>query len=971
MNRIVLAVLLLPAVTTSAQQGATTEITGRVTSGRQPLAGVTITATSASVQGPRLGTTGENGGFLLPFLPPGSYDLVFELAGFTSARREVTVMLGARSQLEVDLRIEPVREGITVEGSRHPAGDVPVSTNFTALEIERLPVGRDLRSIVLLSPNATVGRSLMLSGAPSWDSLFLVDGVVVNEYQTGQPQRVIFEDAVQEVVVLSAGIPAEYGRFTGGVVTAITRSGGEEFQGSLRDRVTSGAWAAPSPWPGEPAPPGGADHALEATVGGFLRRDRLWFFLAARGARNSARGFTFGTNVPFQSRRDDRRTQAKLTAALSARHSLVASWVATSLAETNVTHGRTNGRVLDVGALIPEREEPIRFLAVTSTNLLPAQWFVEAHYSARSSRLQGNGGRSRDRLEGTLINVRSSGAEAHAPFGCGICGDDRRDSASWLVKASHYRDTTRGSHTLGFGGERFEETRRNRATRSASEITIQTGAAHLIGSEAYPVFASGTLIQWTPYYEGERGSDLGMDSAWINDRWDLHPRLSLSLGLRYDRNRARDALGRVISDDDGLSPRLGLAWDVGGNGRQRLLASFGRYAARILEGAGSPQQVGIFNQMVWRYRGPEINPLGTPPGQLVPARAALAQLFAWFDSVGGLQNREFLTAITSPHATGDFTESLRSPAVDEWSLGYVLQAPSASLRLDYVSRDWTHFYAARLDTTTGQRTDPLGNVVDVVQIVNDDDETVRTYRALQLQGSWQRGRLSGGGGYTLSRLRGNDEGEEGASASAPRNWPLASWYPEYLGYAQRRPVGFLRQDQRHRARLWAGWRSSYRRHTFNVSVLQRFDSGSPYSLVADIDPTGRSAPFSGLPQNPGYALNWTTVVPYFFSERGAFRTEDVWSTDLAVGWELRWRYRPLVKVDVFNLFNRSAVVAPGTTVLTRHTGGASSGLRAFNPFTETPVEGVHYVRSASFGEPTGPASYQAPREVQLSVGLRF
>ncbi|HUF10211.1 MAG TPA: hypothetical protein VMO47_12885, partial [Rhodothermales bacterium] len=60
-----------------------------------------------------------------------------------------------------------------------------------------------------------------------------------------------------------------------------------------------------------------------------------------------------------------------------------------------------------------------------------------------------------------------------------------------------------------------------------------------------------------------------------------------------------------------------------------------------------------------------------------------------------------------------------------------------------------------------------------------------------------------------------------------------------------------------------------------------------------------------------------------------------------------------------------------TAVLTRQGGGASSGLLAFNPFTETPVEGVHYVRSADFGQPTGPDSYQSPRSVQASIALRF
>ena len=126
-----------------------------------------------------------------------------------------------------------------------------------------------------------------------------------------------------------------------------------------------------------------------------------------------------------------------------------------------------------------------------------------------------------------------------------------------------------------------------------------------------------------------------------------------------------------------------------------------------------------------------------------------------------------------------------------------------------------------------------------------------------------------------------------------------------------------------------------------------------------------------MPRNPGYALNFSTIAPYFFSKRGAFRTDNVWSTDLAVGYELAHRLRPMLIIDVFNLFNRAAVVSPGTEVLTRQRAGASSGLLGFNPFTETPVEGVHYVRSATFGRPTGPESYQAPRRFQISVAVRF
>lgn len=323
-------------------------------------------------------------------------------------------------------------------------------------------------------------------------------------------------------------------------------------------------------------------------------------------------------------------------------------------------------------------------------------------------------------------------------------------------------------------------------------------------------------------------------------------------------------------------------------------------------------------------------------------------------------------AASTPESSGRFDGALRSPAVDERSLGYSVSLPSWWVRVDAIDRDWKHFYAAQADTTTGQHVFPFAGNLDVVRIVNDE-QTVRTYRALQIQGGWRSGPVRAGGGYTLSALRGNDDGEEGLSVSAPRNWPLALWYPEYYGYPQRRPVGYLRHDQRHRARGWIMWDG----RVMQISLLQRFDSGTPYSVVADIDPTGRSTPFAGLPANPGYVLSHATIVPYFFSERGAFRTDDVWSTDVSAGVSTGGRFRPLIRVDVYNIFNRAAVVAPSTAVLTRQRAGAASGLLAFNPFTETPVEGTHFVRAPDFGKPTGPESYQAPRRYEISVGVRF
>ena len=113
----------------------------------------------------------------------------------------------------------------------------------------------------------------------------------------------------------------------------------------------------------------------------------------------------------------------------------------------------------------------------------------------------------------------------------------------------------------------------------------------------------------------------------------------------------------------------------------------------------------------------------------------------------------------------------------------------------------------------------------------------------------------------------------------------------------------------------------------------------------------------GYVQSPGTAT-------YYVSDRGEFRWDDVSATDLALNYRL-----PIGPVQFFaegeiiNSFNQQAQIAGNTSVSRTGT--------AFNPFTETPVEGTHYNKSASFGNPTSAASYQTPRTYRVSLGLRF
>ena len=196
-------------------------------------------------------------------------------------------------------------------------------------------------------------------------------------------------------------------------------------------------------------------------------------------------------------------------------------------------------------------------------------------------------------------------------------------------------------------------------------------------------------------------------------------------------------------------------------------------------------------------------------------------------------------------------------------------------------------------------------------------------------------------------------------------------YPEYTEELWNFPSGYLSArggaqgavDQRHRARAWIAYRVPTRRLNVAAALLESYDSGLAYEAVGTID----SSPY--VQPDPGYVTKPTSV-RYFFTRPGAFRTDGITRTDLALTCTVPlFRTAELfVRPEILNLFNEKGVVAVDSTVFTKRN---SSELTAFNPFTEKPVRGVHYDFPATFGKPTSGADYQLPRTFRVSVGVRF
>lgn len=959
-----LALAFLAALPALAQGLPTGTLTGRVTDGDGAvLPGVTVTASSPALQGTRSATTGESGDYNIPLLPPGDYTVTFEMDGFATAQRTVRMAAAQTTSLNHELSVEQVSEVITVTGSFETISTQPqAATTLTKQEVEALPVNRNIREAVLLTAGVSEtgpGGNITISGGQSYENLFLVNGVVVNENLRGQPFDLFIEDAIEETTTTTSAVSAEYGRFAGGVVNTITKSGGNQFSASVRVNFDNDDWLGSNRL--SPERPDELNETYEATLGGFLWRDKAWFFLAGRDRETAGSASTTLTGITYPTGREQTRTEGKLTLSPWQGHRLVGTY----LEIDDLEIGNIFPPVLDTKSQ-NNRETPQELRALNYTGVLTENFFVEAQYSEREFTFIGSGSRFTDRINGTLL-VDTTRGRYHSPTFCGVCEPEGRNNENTLFKASYFLSTERlGGHELIGGYDTFTDIRKADNHQSGSDFRILFPQTVIQGTNLFPVFRGDgtTIIQYNPIVLSSKGTDFVTNSFFLNDRWRLNDRWSFNLGLRYDENDGRDAEGKVVASDSKVSPRLAATFDPTGDGDWIFNLNYAEYVTAIANNqadatsaAGNPATITFF------YRGPDIN----TSGSLVPAEAALSQLFAWFDSVGGTNTsaNPNTRSVFFPGGTSTIKGgSLASPSTIEYSAGVAKRLGSRGLvRSDYVHREGRDFYLGRTDLSTGKVRTPNGTLVDLQVIENNDSALERVYDGLHTQARFRFDRFDVGGLWTWSQTRGNVDGETGP------NGPIRSGalsFPEYRDPKWNSPRGDLGTDARHRVRLWGTVTVLDREHhRLNASVLQNYRSGSPYGAAGSVD----TRPFV---TNPGYAIPPANVT-YFFTGRDEFRTDDITSTDVAVNYAFVWNalgreVEIFLQPEVLNAFDEDGELVVNTAVFTNNNDRT---LTAFNPFTTQPVEGVHWRRGPNFGKATSEAGIQQVRTFRFSVGVRF
>src|ERR1700681_915726 len=255
----ILAIVHLFTAQASAQvsgatlSGTITDPSGAVIAGAQ----VSITNKATGIN--RTVTTDSAGLYSAPNLQAGAYEVAISATGFSTTKEQnLTLTVGAQQTMDISLKIGTAEQTVLVTEAAQAVqlGTSTISSEIQSKQVLEMPLnGRDWTSLATLSPgvnaietqmafetgsprgNRGFGSQLTISGGRPTQNNYRLDGNSINDYSSGGPRTAIGVslgvDAIQEFSVLTGNYSAEYGRTSGGVVNAISKSGTNAFHGDL------------------------------------------------------------------------------------------------------------------------------------------------------------------------------------------------------------------------------------------------------------------------------------------------------------------------------------------------------------------------------------------------------------------------------------------------------------------------------------------------------------------------------------------------------------------------------------------------------------------------------------------------------------------------------------------------------------------------------------------------------------------
>ncbi len=619
------AVLFLTLALVSASPVGAQErfggLAGKVTdSSNAAVPGATVTAVNRETNAGRSTVTTSDGSYRIADLTPGRYDVKVELSGFQAVSVEnVLVLLGRTFNVDAQLQVGAVTETVNVTADVEKQIDlksVTIAHNVTSEELDLLPKTRNFTDIALTSPSVNRGEiegGLQVNGASGAENSFTVDGVVTNSLINGRSRQNTVFEYVQEVQVKTGGIDAEYGGALGGVISAVTKSGGNTFHGEAHyyydgngmsagpvERLQLDPVTEASAIYVQDAKQKNNRNELGGSVGGPLVQNKLFFFASYSPQivrRTNDYGFASGTD-PGSINLDQLNTQlfGKLTyqnSRLQANGSVL--YTPTRTTGTLPSYNGLTGNSIS-SSQAGNAVNLNRGFKTDQTNVSGNVdlWLTGAAY------LSLRGGYFYDNYADTGIpdttsviwNASSVGvagvpAALQQPLNyqnvprAQITAFDKTKRGNFEADYIHSFDAA-GTHSFkgGFGYQ-----------RTTNDVNSYYPGGYVLLDWGKSFTSSVTGLTGTGTYGYYEVNDRGVQglaganiiSLFVQDAWSPTPRLTMNLGIRTENETVPSFRPDIKADafhftfGDKLAPRLGATYDLNGDGRIKLYGSWGRY----------------------------------------------------------------------------------------------------------------------------------------------------------------------------------------------------------------------------------------------------------------------------------------------------------------------------------------------------------------------------------------------------------
>ncbi len=587
-----------------AQVVQTGNLEGTVrTADGEPLPGVTVTITSpALIIGKQATVTNQRGAFRFMALPPGTYEVRFELEGFQPViQKDVVIRVAQTITVDITMKPKTMEEQVTVVAAA-PNIDKQKTTRPTNLDViylSSLPATRNLGTFFNMTPGVTGDTA---HGSSTMDNTYNLDGINMVDPATGVPNVNFGMDIMEEISVQAGGLPAEYGSVRGAVVNVVSKSGGNKFSGTaeffldhekLKSDNTKG-----TPFEGSKS---GAKYQIEpvVTLGGPIVKEKAWFFtnLSFQQNENFVAGYPYGVEP-------GKEKPVKTTLPYPF---IKLSFQPNQENKFSLTYNYSDRRTNDRGASLYYTEEAT-IKQTTPTHVLSVQW----------TRAFGSNLFTNVRFGMVLFTMNLHAKNDQPTFddyglplekiwgGYWRNKDDyTRNRYQFNADATYFLDDFLGSHEIKGGFE--------------TQIAKTTWYVYGVGD-----WTSDNGLEIGCYYDINNGAyedclvlvnngfnrkDNMIDiHGFLQDTWSVNRHLNISLGARLEYNSIvypkqnteegpitfqGKTYDRSIPENTkmyswlNLAPRLGIIYDILGDGKNVFKASWGRY---IL-----PNQIGWIN----------------------------------------------------------------------------------------------------------------------------------------------------------------------------------------------------------------------------------------------------------------------------------------------------------------------------------------------------------------------------------------